>query len=112
MIRFKDLFGRRSGTTHTAPHHTLHSVERMQAILNRERMRSDRGNSTFTLLTLTFSSRCDQGELTTLGRILGDRIRITDDAGRLGHDQVGVVLPETPVEGAWKLAEDLLALLP
>lgn len=112
MIRLKDLLVRRSATIHTPHMHTLHSVERMQAILNRERMRSDRGNSSFSLLVLAFPSRCDVEELARLGRILGNRIRITDDAGRLGPDQVGVVLPETPVEGAWKLAEDLLQLLP
>jgi len=108
MIRLKDLFGRRSATIHTS----LHSIERMQAILNRERMRSDRGKSSFSLLVLAFESRCEDGELATLGRILADRIRITDDAGRLAANQVGVVLPETPVDGAWKLAEDILALLP
>ena len=39
-------------------------------------------------------------------------IRATDVAGLLGPRRIGVVLPETPVEGAWKLAEDLLEMLP
>jgi lipopolysaccharide/colanic/teichoic acid biosynthesis glycosyltransferase len=47
-----------------------------------------------------------------LGRVLRDRIRATDDAGLIGPWRLGVVLPETHADGAWKLAEDLCGLLP
>ncbi len=47
-----------------------------------------------------------------MSRVLESRIRATDDAGLLGSDRVGVVLPETPADGAWKLADDILKLLP
>ena len=90
----------------------LHSVDRMQAILDRERMRSDRGNSSFSLLALTLSRHGDQGDLSALARTLHGRVRATDDAGLLAPRCVGVVLPETPATGAWKLAEDICHLLP
>ena len=90
----------------------LHSAERMQAILDRERMRADRGNSSFALLTFTLARRADRADLGTLAQTLHDRIRATDDAGLLGPRRVGVVLPETPAAGAWKLAEDICQLLP
>lgn len=91
---------------------SLHSVECMQAILNRERLRSDRGTSRFSLLTLTFSKRWDKRHLRTLARVLGERIRATDDAGVLDARRIGVLLPETPAAGAWKLAQDICGLLP
>jgi lipopolysaccharide/colanic/teichoic acid biosynthesis glycosyltransferase len=84
----------------------------MQGLLQRERMRSDRGNSTFALLTLNFSHVLRASELHVLADVLSSRIRSTDDAGMLAVDRVGIILPETPVAGAWKLANDLLALLP
>jgi lipopolysaccharide/colanic/teichoic acid biosynthesis glycosyltransferase len=90
----------------------LHSVDRMRAILDRERMRSDRGSATFAVLTLTLSTRCDNSDISTLARVLHDRLRATDDAGLLSGNSVGIVLPETPAEGAWKLAGDICDLLP
>ena len=101
---------------HSAPRYVAsaapHSVDRMRAILNRERMRADRSDSSFALLTLTLSSRVVDGELTELAGVICDRIRSTDDAGLLGPQCVGIVLPETSCAGAWKLAEDLCDLLP
>jgi lipopolysaccharide/colanic/teichoic acid biosynthesis glycosyltransferase len=90
----------------------LHSSERMRAILDRERLRSDRGNSTFSLLTLTLPRRSSTADLDTLARTVHDRIRATDDAGLMGPRCVGIILPETPVPGARKLADDLCDLLP
>jgi lipopolysaccharide/colanic/teichoic acid biosynthesis glycosyltransferase len=84
----------------------------MRAILDRERMRCDRGRSTFVLLKLTLSRHCEESELAVVARIVSDRIRLTDDAGLLGARSIGVVLPETPVSGAWKLAEGIRDLLP
>jgi lipopolysaccharide/colanic/teichoic acid biosynthesis glycosyltransferase len=89
----------------------LHSIELMRAILDRERMRSDRFQSSFALLTLSFSSSMN-GESAGLGRILRKRIRATDEAGFLSPRRVGLVLPETPASGAWKLADDICHLLP
>lgn len=102
----------RQASTPQTPTNALHSTDRMQGLLLRERMRSDRGNSTFALLTLTFSHSMRSVELNALAEILSARIRATDDAGMLSADRVGIILPETPEEGAWKLANDIVALLP
>ena len=102
----------RQASTPRHPSNALHSTDRMQGLLQRERMRSDRGNSTFALLTLTYSHAMRGSELQVLAEILAARIRATDDAGVLAADRVGIILPETPVEGAWKLANDIVALLP
>lgn len=84
----------------------------MRAILNRERMRADRSDSSFALLTLTLSSRAGDGELAELTTVVCNRIRSTDDAGLLGPHRIGVVLPDTPTAGAWKLSDDICDLLP
>jgi lipopolysaccharide/colanic/teichoic acid biosynthesis glycosyltransferase len=91
---------------------SLYSVEEMRRILDRERMRSDRGNSTFTLLTYTFPTPCGATELAAMAKVFRNRLRMTDDAGLLEPNRIGVVLPETPPEGAWKLARDIRKLLP
>ena len=75
-------------------------------------MRSDRGNSVFSLVTLSFSTPLDEKQLSVLSRILGERLRATDDVGWLGTRQIGAVLPETRAPGAWKVADDICDLLP
>jgi lipopolysaccharide/colanic/teichoic acid biosynthesis glycosyltransferase len=82
----------------------------MRGILDRERMRSDRFKSSFALLTFTFSPHADERDVATLARILCDRVRTTDDVGHLGPMCLGAVLPETPADGGWKLAEDVRQL--
>ena len=94
------------------PNDLLHSVDRMRAILDRERMRSDRGNSKFALLTLSLGRPRKRADLPALAGTVAGRIRATDDAGFLGPRQLGIVLPETPAAGAWKLAADICDLLP
>lgn len=112
MPRFLNLVTRWFvSTEHDTLNLLLHSQERMRAILDRERMKCDRGSSSFALLTLTLSPRVDSAVLVTLARILHDRIRVTDDAGFMEGHCVGVMLPETPAEGAWKLSEDVCEML-
>src|ERR1700742_3792605 len=84
----------------------LNSVERMRNILDRERMRADRGNTMFTLITFTCAETVDSEYLATLGRLSQERIRTTDDVGLLGPHCIGVVLPETSAGGAWRVADD------
>jgi lipopolysaccharide/colanic/teichoic acid biosynthesis glycosyltransferase len=91
---------------------TLHSVERMRALLDRERMRSDRGNTYFSLLTLTFPRPYNHQDLAALGEPIYERIRATDDAGFLGPRCIGVLLPETPPKGAWQVADELCQRMP
>lgn len=75
-------------------------------------MRSDRGDSIFSLLTFSSAAQLSADELAKLDRVFSARIRTTDDAGILAADRVGILLPETPPAGAWRLAADLLERLP
>ncbi len=84
----------------------------MQVILDRERMRCDRGNSSFSLVSFTFAHPLSKDVLDTMAGVFRRRLRATDDAGLLAADRVGVLLPETNSDGAWKLAADLVELLP
>jgi len=84
----------------------------MQQLLARERMRSDRGDSIFSLLTFSSAAQFSAVELSKLDGMLSGRIRATDDAGILAEDRVGILLPETGPSGAWTLANDLVQRLP
>jgi diguanylate cyclase (GGDEF)-like protein len=45
--------------------------------------------------------------LASVARVVKDSVRVIDVAGRYGGDQLCVLLPSTPREGALKLAENL-----
>ncbi len=75
-------------------------------------MRSDRGDSIFSLLTFSSAAQLSAGELAKLDGVLSARIRATDDAGILAEHRIGILLPETSPQGAWTLAADLVQRLP
>lgn len=82
-----------------------------EAALRRERLRADRNSTNFSMLLLTFGRRDGAAVFKTTADILEQRIRETDLPGWLKERTIGVVLPDTPVEGANKLADDLRRLL-
>jgi lipopolysaccharide/colanic/teichoic acid biosynthesis glycosyltransferase len=89
------------------PEH-LHSPERLRFILERERMRSDRSGREFSLLAIKLGEEDrSNGGLRRLADIVHQRLRITDDAGHLDDGRIGVVLPETPAQGAWLVADEI-----
>eukprot|EP00004_Rigifila_ramosa_P002256 TRINITY_DN12339_c0_g1_i1.p2 TRINITY_DN12339_c0_g1~~TRINITY_DN12339_c0_g1_i1.p2 ORF type:complete len:351 (+),score=74.92 TRINITY_DN12339_c0_g1_i1:32-1084(+) len=47
--------------------------------------------------------------LSSLGRLLRENVRVIDVAGRYGGEELCVILPSTPAEGARKFAETLRA---
>jgi len=44
--------------------------------------------------------------------VLANRLRLTDTAGFISGRRVGVLLPDTPKSGAWKVASDICAVYP
>jgi lipopolysaccharide/colanic/teichoic acid biosynthesis glycosyltransferase len=67
----------------------------------------------FSLLTLALPAECLNSETTSkVSRVIERRIRETDTAGWYSKRTIGLILPETPAAGAWKLADDLCKLLP
>ena len=82
----------------------LWPADRFRAILERETARAHRYNEAFSLLVLDGTSvEC----IRDLEEALCSRIRATDEAGWLDQQHIGVILPDTPIEGAQKLADDL-----
>ncbi|MGD9245372.1 MAG: sugar transferase [Desulfobacterales bacterium] len=71
-----------------------------------ERARVDRTGSQFSLV-LFDTGNSDNGVPQRISQILEARLRITDEVGWFDKLQVGVIMPDTTAQGAWKLAEDV-----
>lgn len=82
----------------------LLSVDRLRFFLERARFLANRNGSTFCLLAISVAPDELDG-IAVLAKILHERLRITDDKGYLEDGRIGVVLPETPEEGAHIVAE-------
>jgi lipopolysaccharide/colanic/teichoic acid biosynthesis glycosyltransferase len=79
----------------------------------RERVRADRSLSAFAILVIELpSDRSTRRDFLYLSRVLERRLRITDTAGFMPERRVGVLLPDTPSEGAWKVASDICDVYP
>jgi lipopolysaccharide/colanic/teichoic acid biosynthesis glycosyltransferase len=74
----------------------------------RERIRADRSNTPLAILVIQLpSDRRHSRDFTFLCNVLSQRLRITDTAGQLLDGRVAVLFPDTPKEGAWKVASDI-----
>jgi lipopolysaccharide/colanic/teichoic acid biosynthesis glycosyltransferase len=78
-----------------------------------ERMRVDRNGSILSLLLIRLSDKHSTAkDVGFLARVLEGRLRTTDTPGLLGDGRVAVLLPDTPAEGAWKVATDISEIYP
>jgi lipopolysaccharide/colanic/teichoic acid biosynthesis glycosyltransferase len=94
-------------------HRDIASTERFAALLERERARAERLEEEFSLLAFPFERHADELEArAALLEVLRGRLRVTDDLGWLGPGQLGVLLPCTPADGAWKVVSDVFDLYP
>ena len=76
-------------------------------ILERERARADRSNQSFSFVVFALDLHdMDNDNTQHLLSVLVSRIRISDEIGWFDR-QIGLVLPDTPAEGAWKLIDDV-----
>jgi lipopolysaccharide/colanic/teichoic acid biosynthesis glycosyltransferase len=79
----------------------------------RERVRAARSCSPLAILVIDLpSDRSTPRDFLFLSRVLERRLRVTDSAGFLSGCRVGVLLPDTPSEGAWKVASDICDVYP
>lgn len=86
----------------------IHSPREFYAVLQRERARSDRAGDRFSLLLFNIAdSSGDQTLAPYLVKILTQRIRSTDEVGWFDTQRIGVVMPNTPAEGALRLADEI-----
>jgi lipopolysaccharide/colanic/teichoic acid biosynthesis glycosyltransferase len=79
----------------------------------RERVRADRSRSPLAILVIELpADRSTRRDFLFLSRELERRLRVTDTAGLLSERCVGVLLPDTLSEGAWKVASDICDVYP
>src|SRR5689334_23844616 len=80
------------------------------ACIRKERQRSDRSRATLSLISLRLPKQTnnayDSGLDYALEGILR-RVRLLDEVGWLEPGVVGILLPETQKDGAWRLVKDL-----
>ena len=89
--------------------HTLLSPIQLNEAMARESARVDRKGAGALSLVLF---RVPQSETNTLfairlAKTILKRVRITDDVGWFDQQHLGMLLPETPTSGAWRLAQQI-----
>jgi lipopolysaccharide/colanic/teichoic acid biosynthesis glycosyltransferase len=78
-----------------------------------ERMRVDRNGSVLSLLLIRLPrAKATIADVEFLSRVLEGRLRVTDSPGFLEDGRIGVLLPDTSPEGAWKVATDISEVYP
>jgi lipopolysaccharide/colanic/teichoic acid biosynthesis glycosyltransferase len=97
-----------------APHHEFLLSDRdFRFAADCERMRVDRNGSVLSLLLVRLASQnSPAADANFLARVLEGRLRITDTPGLLADGRIGVLLPDTDAEGAWKVATDISEVYP
>ena len=76
-------------------------------------MRVDRNGSVLSLLLIRLPYVNSAGpHVEFLARLLEGRLRVTDSPGLLEDGRIGVLLPDTSPEGAWKVATDISEVYP
>ena len=101
------MLGRLSATRRVRRRY-FYSSDEFRAIIRREQLRSDRSGLSFSLITAQIRDTAHvERKVRRLEKVFADRLRATDEAGRLADRNLGIVLPYTDAAGAWKVAEDL-----
>lgn len=78
-----------------------------------ERMRVDRNGSVVAVLLIRPAPRKRSAkDISDFVAVVAKRLRLTDTAGCLRDGRIGVLLPDTPAHGAWKVAADLCEVFP
>jgi lipopolysaccharide/colanic/teichoic acid biosynthesis glycosyltransferase len=84
----------------------IYTPREFHRLLKRECRRADRYQNRFSLAVFEVGTRDENSVLIRrLVRTIHNRFRRTDELGWFTARQLGVILPFTPAEGAWKLAE-------
>lgn len=88
--------------------YAIYSTDDFYEILERERARADRSNQFFSLVVFDVGlPRIDTATAKRVVSFLASRVRISDEIGWFNEHRIGVVLPDTSSEGAWKLADEV-----
>lgn len=91
----------------------VRSVEQFREAMLYERARSDRSGQEFSLVAFSSGQIRHAGAMTRrLAKALAGRLRAIDQVGWLADGRLAALLPYTPAEGAWKVADDICLALP
>jgi len=86
----------------------IQSQESFRASIIRERQRVDRNQHMLSLLLFTVGKQNSNSDTAQqLAHLLAERIRSTDEAGWFDSKRIGVILPDTCADGAYKLANEI-----
>jgi lipopolysaccharide/colanic/teichoic acid biosynthesis glycosyltransferase len=87
----------------------IHSIAAFRQVIERERDRADRYSGFFSLAEFsTAGSKAPHRAAQALADCIAHRARLTDQFGWMGDTSIGVLLPETPSQGAALLARQIL----
>jgi lipopolysaccharide/colanic/teichoic acid biosynthesis glycosyltransferase len=97
-----------SNTQDKSVQNSIHSVNEFRSILKREQERADRNGDMFSLLAFEVGVSSKQpGLVAMLIKIVLRRKRHIDEVGWFNNINIGVILPNTTMDGARKLGEDI-----
>ena len=100
--------GKATNGSHAKVMSFIQSQESFRASVVRERRRVDRNKHILSLLLFTIDKKSGKGDMTQrLTHVLAERIRSTDEAGWYDNESIGVILPYTCTDGAYKLANEI-----
>lgn len=89
----------------------LLSADEMHDCIERERMRADRNANQFAVVNFTLADdEKRELSLAELARILRLRLRGSDRAGLLRDGRVALVLPDTSVDGARRVGDEIRSM--
>ena len=78
-----------------------------------ERLRADRGEGSFAMMTLKFAADHELAHCqASMKRVIQGRIRQIDECGYLSGGRLGILTPNTSSRGVSVLAEDLMSRFP
>jgi len=90
-----------------------HSARKFASILNRERDRTDRTGQEFSMVVFEAGAGHRKSPFTlSLVNILTQRIRSTDDIGRLEDGRIAAILAHTPSDAARKFVDNVRQAFP
>ena len=85
----------------------INSAENFLAILKREIARADRYNKKISLIVFYVDGYNDGSFTQFFVNFLSSRVRLSDEVGWFDEKSIGVLLPDTALDGAWKIAREI-----
>ncbi len=87
---------------------SLLTPEQMNLAIQRESLRADRKpGSSLVLVLFGFTGAPGAPSTMRLIKTILHRVRISDDVGWFDEQNIGLLLPDTPAAGAWRLAQHI-----